>query len=57
MSRQVQIVFTSKKTHWESGFEAPENWDSYSDERKQELIEFWRQQQIDNFVTCDVEVL
>lgn len=57
MSKSVNITFKSEKTHWESGFDAPENWDELSDNEQYNLIEQWRQEAIDSYVKCYVEVV
>jgi len=56
MTKSVEIRFISKKLDWESGFDAPENWDELSTSEQQELIYQWREEAIDSYVDCYVEV-
>lgn len=56
MSKSVEITFVSKKLHWESGFSAPDNWDELSESEQYELKEQWRQEAIESYVNCYVEV-
>lgn len=54
--KEVEIIFRSDKTEWHSGFSAPVNWDELTPTEQYELIEQWKQDEIDRFVTVYIEV-
>lgn len=56
MGKEVNIIFTSQKTEWHSGFAAPENWDELTPYQQGCLISQWREREIDRFVEVYIEV-
>lgn len=56
MSKSVEVHFSSKKLEWLSGFSAPDDWDKLSSKQQYELIEQWKQEEIDRFVDVRIEV-
>lgn len=56
MTKSVEVIFRSDKTEWHSGFSAPDNWDSLTESEQYDLIEQWKQDEIDRFVTVYIEV-
>lgn len=54
--KTVNVYFSSKKLDWQSEFSAPDNWDELSSSEQFDLIEEWKQNEIDRFVSVDIVV-